>query len=103
MARSHRENWDVVNLAYQILTEKIEHVEHLTGYEGDVFASTGNAKEDILSITAVHPMRREAINALLKKAGVDWTAIRQLIDQGQIVETQYGDHTYYMRRFKQRQ
>ena len=91
-----------VNRAYHILNEKVEHVEYLTGYEGDAFASTGNAKEDLLSITAVHPMRKEAVDTILKKAGADWTMVRQLVDENQIVETQYGGHTYYMRRFKRR-
>ncbi|MFO8079490.1 MAG: hypothetical protein R6V07_04200 [Armatimonadota bacterium] len=37
----------------------------LIGYEGNAFASTGNVAEDILSITAVAPMRREAVQDLL--------------------------------------
>jgi len=36
------------------------------GYEGNAFASTGNVEEDLLSITAVHPMREEGVKKLLK-------------------------------------
>jgi len=93
---------DVVNRAYHILKEKLEHVEYLTGYEGDAFASTGNVKEDLLSITAVHPMRKEAVDTVLKKANTDWTIVRELVEEGLIIETQYGEHQYYMRRFKRR-
>lgn len=92
----------IVNRAYHILKEKVEHVEYLTGYEGDAFASTGNVKEDLLSITAVHPMRREAVGAMLEKAGADWTIVDQLVARNQISETHYAGHTYYMRRFKKR-
>jgi len=98
----HSPEEDVVNRAYHILNEKVDHVEYLTGYEGDAFASTGNVKEDLLSITAVHPMRKEAVGVLLEKSGANWTAIRQLVDDHQLVEAQYGEHTYYMRRFKRR-
>jgi len=44
-----------VNEAYHIFKEKIPEVELLTGYEGNAFSSTGNFRDDILSITAVHP------------------------------------------------
>jgi wyosine [tRNA(Phe)-imidazoG37] synthetase (radical SAM superfamily) len=90
----------VVNRAYQIVSEKVDTVEYLTGYEGDAFASTGDIREDLLSITAVHPMRQEAVEALLKKAGAEWTTVRELVAANQIIETQYAGHTYYVRRFK---
>jgi wyosine [tRNA(Phe)-imidazoG37] synthetase (radical SAM superfamily) len=51
----------VINQAYQILSDRLPRVELLIGYEGNAFASTGNAEEDLLSITAVHPMREEAV------------------------------------------
>ena len=43
----------------------------MTGYEGNAFAFTGDATADILSITAVHPMRDDAIDAFLARAGAD--------------------------------
>ena len=46
-----------VNRAYQILREEVEQVRYLIGYEGNAFAFTGDVEEDLLSITAVHPMR----------------------------------------------
>jgi len=92
----------VVNQAYHILAEKVEHVEYLTGYEGNAFASTGNAKEDLLSITAVHPMREEAVSALLEKASADWATIHKLVAENHIIEVIYAGHKYYMRRYKKR-
>ncbi|MEA3365671.1 MAG: radical SAM protein, partial [Candidatus Hydrogenedentes bacterium] len=92
----------VVNRAYQILSHKVKRVEYLTGYEGDAFASTGNIKEDLVSITAVHPMRKEAVDAILEKTNGDWTSVQELVDENQIVEAQYDGHKYYMRRFKRR-
>ena len=48
--------------AYQIFREKINCVEYLIGYEGNAFAFTGNAEDDLLSITAVHPMREVSLS-----------------------------------------
>ena len=87
-----------LNRAYQILGEKAKQVEYLIGYEGNAFASTGNLEADLLSITAVHPMREDAVNELLARAGAGWPAVRALVAQGQLVETVYGGHTFYLRR-----
>lgn len=93
---------ETVNRAYQILAAGGGDVEYLTGYEGNAFASTGNAREDLRSITAVHPMRKEAVDALLRKSGADFGVVEQLVAEQQIIETQYNGHTYYVRRFKRR-
>ena len=84
--------------AYQILSEEVPRVEVLAGYEGDAFAFTGDVEENLLSITAVHPMRKEAVAAFLARAGVAWTVVRRLVAAGRLVETEYGGHTFYLRR-----
>jgi wyosine [tRNA(Phe)-imidazoG37] synthetase (radical SAM superfamily) len=92
---------EVLNRAYQLLAAKLERVEYLVGYEGNAFACTGNVEEDILSITAVHPMRREAVEEVLARAGTDWTVAQRLIERGQLVETSYSGHRFYLRRLRQ--
>jgi len=88
---------NVLNETFQILNEKPFKVEYLIGYEGNAFAFTGNVKEDLLSITAVHPMRQDAVNEFLMRAGVDCRIIEKLMTQGQIVETKYRGQLFYMR------
>ncbi len=87
-----------INLYYQILSAAVDGVEYLIGYEGNAFASTGNVAEDILSITAVHPMREEAVREVLDRANADWAAIQELIAQGHLIESEYEGHNYYLRR-----
>ena len=87
-----------LNRAYQILTGRVKRVELLTGYEGNAFASTGAVDKDLLSITAVHPMREEAIRALLARAGSPWEAVERMVGQGDLVKTEYEGRTFYMRR-----
>jgi wyosine [tRNA(Phe)-imidazoG37] synthetase (radical SAM superfamily) len=91
-------NEEVINRAYQILDKSVDHVEYLIGYEGNAFASTGNVEGDLLSITAVHPMREDAVGHFLARAGADWEVVRRLIAQGQLVQTEYEGRQFYMRR-----
>jgi wyosine [tRNA(Phe)-imidazoG37] synthetase (radical SAM superfamily) len=90
-----------VNLVYQTVSRHVEHVELLTGYEGNVFASTGNLVADLLSITAVHPMREEAVQELLSKAGADWELVQGLLDERKLVQTEYQGRKFYVRRLEQ--
>jgi wyosine [tRNA(Phe)-imidazoG37] synthetase (radical SAM superfamily) len=104
--RPPTENWvkrpkeDIMNAAFQAFSKKLgaSRVEYLVGYEGNAFASTGNVEEDLLSITAVHPMREEAVKKLLKKANADWQVIEKLLCENKLVELEYEGNTYYMRK-----
>ncbi len=87
-----------INRAYQILSEGVDRVEYLIGYEGNAFAFTGDVEEDLLSITAVHPMREDAVEEFLARANANWPVVRRLIARGQLVETGYGTHRFYLRK-----
>jgi len=93
----------VINQAYQILSDRLPRVELLIGYEGNAFAFTGNAEEDLLSITAVHPMREEAVKAYLLKAGVDWELVLRLIEEGKLQKSEYQGSQFYLRCLPNRQ
>lgn len=87
-----------INRAYQIFTEKLDTVEYLLGYEGNAFAFTGDAEDDLLSITSVHPMREDALNEFLLKSNTDTHLIKRLIIEGKLVETEYNGKKFYTRR-----
>ena len=87
-----------VNRAYQEFREKSIDAEYLIGYEGNAFAFTGNVEEDLLSITSVHPMRKEAVNEFLKKANGNWTIIDKLLGENKLIETEYKDNKFYIRK-----
>lgn len=89
-----------VNSAYHIFQEKIAHVELLTGYEGNAFASTGNFRDDLLSITAVHPMREDAVLGLMQKTGASEDLLSVLLKEKLIERLLYGGHAYYLRKFR---
>ena len=87
-----------INRAYQIFSRKLERVELLLGYEGDIFDFTSDVEQDLLGITAVHPMREEAVRKFLQQSGRSWDVIQRMIDAGQLVETEYGGNRFYLRR-----
>ncbi len=89
----------IVNTAYHIFREYIEHVELLTGYEGNAFASAGNFRDDLLSITAVHPMREDAVLELLKKTDGNKNSLDTLLQENLVEKVQFGGHSYYLRKF----
>lgn len=86
--------------AYQIFREQMEEVETLIGYEGNAFAFTGDVEEDLLSITAVHPMREGAVSEVLARAGSEWAVVHRLVAQGELVELEHGGHRFYLRKLR---
>ncbi|MGD8474633.1 MAG: radical SAM protein, partial [Anaerolineae bacterium] len=88
-----------VNRAYQILQSEVQQVECLIGYEGNAFAFTGDVEEDLLSITAVHPMREDAVSQFLARAEATWAVVEQLVAQDRLVQADYDGYRYYLRRF----
>ncbi|NQT96894.1 MAG: hypothetical protein HQ562_04050, partial [Candidatus Marinimicrobia bacterium] len=89
------------NQSYQIYQIQEINTEYLIGYEGNAFASTGDLVSDLLSITAVHPMREDAVQVLLKKQGGTWKVVTGLIKQGKLTEINYGGKKFYLRTFPQ--
>ena len=87
-----------INRAYQIFVEKGIDAEYLIGYEGNTFAFTGDVKQDLLSITSVHPMKEEAVVELLNKAGADWDIVESLISEGGLLRVRYRDQNFYVRK-----
>jgi wyosine [tRNA(Phe)-imidazoG37] synthetase (radical SAM superfamily) len=93
-----------INVAFQVFSEKLgaDRVEYLIGYEGNAFAFTGNVEENLLSIMAVHPMRKEAVEAFLKKDCANWRVIEKLLEENKLIELEYEGNKYYMRKLPSR-
>jgi wyosine [tRNA(Phe)-imidazoG37] synthetase (radical SAM superfamily) len=86
-----------INRFYHSLKGLVPDLEYLTGYEGNAFAHSGNVRDDLLSITAVHPMREDAVAELLTKSSADFSEVRKLIDGGLLSEVEYRGRRYYLR------
>lgn len=88
-----------VTLAYEIFTRVKLKTELLTGYEGNAFASSGNFNEDILSITAVHPMRKDAVIELMAKSNASEENLKKLIEKEFLKKVTYNNQEYFLRKF----
>jgi len=91
-----------LNAAFHIFKQHMEPVELLIGYEGNAFAFTGNAHDDILSITAVHPLRREAVDQLLTKSGNNWELVDHMLENGELIKTEYEGSVFFIRKLRQK-
>jgi wyosine [tRNA(Phe)-imidazoG37] synthetase (radical SAM superfamily) len=85
--------------AWQIYQEAGLNTELLTGFEGTNAGTTGNIFEDILNITAVHPLREDTLAELLKKENAEAAIVDSLIHQGLIKVVNYQHKKYYTRHY----
>jgi wyosine [tRNA(Phe)-imidazoG37] synthetase (radical SAM superfamily) len=90
-----------VNQFYQTLKPSVPNLEYLIGYEGNAFAHSGNVRDDLLSITAVHPMREDAVAELLANSSAGFSVVRKLLDGGLLSEVEFQGHRYYLRNSRQ--
>lgn len=85
-------------VAHGLFAERVGQVELLIGYEGDEFALLGSAEESLLGIASVHPMRRDAVSDLLRRAGEPWATVERLVERGRLVALEHAGHTFYLRK-----
>ncbi len=90
-----------INDAYQIFNSEGIYTELITGYEGNEFSATGNLAEDILNITAVHPMRKDAVEELVKKDYGKWKDVKYLVDSGKLIKSEFEGNIFYLRNLKE--
>jgi wyosine [tRNA(Phe)-imidazoG37] synthetase (radical SAM superfamily) len=88
----------VVARARRILSERVARVECLVDYEGDDFGSSGDARADLLAITAVHPMRDSAVRELLVRDGCGWELVDALVRDGLLDIVEHAGARFVVRR-----
>ena len=89
-----------INMAYQIFRKKGLKTELILGFEGKDTGYTGNAENDILNISSVHPLREDAMDELLRKDNADFSTVEKLIREGKLIQLEYEDKKYYIRYFR---
>ncbi|MBN2365851.1 MAG: radical SAM protein [Calditrichaeota bacterium] len=84
--------------AFDIFHGKLEKVELLSGAEKDEFTTGEDPENDLLNITAVHPMREEAVRLFLKRSNKDWSLIEKLLIKNKLVRIEYNNDIFYLRK-----
>ena len=92
----------LINKGYQILNEILgeNKVELLLGQEGSNFYFTGDVIQDILSITAIHPIEESTLKTILTDLECNWKIVEDLINNGQIVKIPYNQNNFYLRKMR---
>lgn len=87
-----------ISRAQKILSRHQLTVECLTGHEENRFLSTGDLREDLLGITAVHPLRRDALHELMASTRSDWSIVEGLISEKKLFVREYEGNIFYINR-----
>lgn len=83
--------------AHRIFAEVLPDVGLLTGAETAPFATTGDAREDLLAVTAVHAMRTAAVQQLLDADHAGWDVVEDLLAAGLLRRTEHAGECFYLR------
>lgn len=91
---------DSLQQIIKICSAQIPFMDLLFETEVGEFISTGDLAEDILSITAVHPLREEALRSMVSMAGGTWSVVEELLTTKEISSIVYRNERYFLRHFK---
>ena len=91
-----------INFAYQEFKKYLDSVELLTGTDPGDFGASKNPIEEILAITSVHPMSFDALDKFLLKHNIPWARILDLVQQGELIETDFHGKKFYLRKIKKK-
>ncbi|MBS4034748.1 MAG: radical SAM protein [Ignavibacterium sp.] len=80
---------------YKIFESIYPNTELLNAYEGNEFSTVGETEKALISIMAVHPMRKDAVETYLSKSNSNWDLIKKLINEEKIKELEYDGNTFY--------
>jgi len=89
-----------LNTAYQIFSNLNISTELLIHNEGIEFTYTSNAEKELLSILAVHPMRKDAVEEFIKKANANNGLLTSLLEDEIIKEVKYNNNIYYIKNIR---
>ncbi len=94
---AHVPSIEAVTRAGSLLRQRLAHVVCLTEEEDAPFVSTGDVAEDILGITAVHPMTEDALRCLLEERHAAWSLVDDLLGQGRLAVVEHEGRRFYRR------
>jgi wyosine [tRNA(Phe)-imidazoG37] synthetase (radical SAM superfamily) len=89
-----------LNAAYQIFNDLNIPTELLIYNEGLDFTYSSNVEKELLSILAVHPMRKDAVEEFMKKADANNGLLASLLETKTITEVQYNNNIFYVKNIR---
>jgi len=89
-----------LNEAFQIYNSLLKNVEIISSNEGLNFSFSSGTEQELLSILSVHPMRKDAMEEFLIKAGAGWSLAENLINNNIIKMVEYSGEQFFVRILK---
>lgn len=83
---------------FAILDSQKVTMDFLCDPENEDFIATGNISEEILGITAVHPLREVAVQKMIAAANADWSIVDELLGSRRLSKIDYQGESFYVRR-----
>lgn len=90
----------MLSITHILFTNRSLNTEHLILYEETIFAFLGDIDKDLLSITTIHPMRKDAIWNYLEKTHTDWKEVGNLNELEKLTEVRYIQDAFYVRKLR---
>ena len=82
----------------EMIVEEVERKVNKTRERGESIDYLAFVPDGEPSLDFQHPMREEAVRKFLKRAGKDWSLIHNLVNQNQLLATEYEGKTYFIRK-----
>ena len=101
-ARVKAPSEEVLTEAFHIFGKQGLQTELLLGFEGTDTGFTGNAEEDILNISAVHPIREDTMAELLRKNQASKELVDRLIREERIKVVSFNGKDFFLRNIRSR-
>lgn len=90
---------EVLNEAFQIFSRQLPTVEYLLGFPEADFGASVDPVENLLSTTAVHPMRESEVQEFLRRSDATHELVDRLIREKKIKKVSHSGQTFYVRRY----
>ncbi|MDA3882728.1 MAG: radical SAM protein [Bacteroidales bacterium] len=89
----------IVTKVFQQFVNQGINTELLIGFEGTNAGSSGNAYEDILNMSAVHPIRDDTMEELLRKNEASYDIVDSMLYNNLLRKVHHDSHPFYIRQF----
>ncbi len=89
-----------ITRAHQIFENRGLNVQLTITPEGDSFTIAGELEEEILNITALHPLSKTKMLHILEKHHAAWDIVQKLIEDRKLKEVKFGEEFFYLRFFR---
>jgi wyosine [tRNA(Phe)-imidazoG37] synthetase (radical SAM superfamily) len=84
--------------AYQVFTSQGLNTELLAGFSSQDFSASGDVVQELLNITAVHPLRESEVFEFFDKGGIPHSKLEVLLEEEKLKRIIHEGTPFYLRK-----